>query len=88
MVETERPPAIPKMRGAGLRRQKEYYRKTSRPNQMWASDGAYLKVCHEALRPLRPALQRAVCVAPDGRRVEGNCLPDQVLWAWRRFGQN
>src|SRR3989441_4242723 len=24
--------------------QKEYYRKTSRPNQMWASDGAYLKV--------------------------------------------
>src|SRR5207247_5384550 len=24
--------------------QKEHYRKTSRPNQMWASDGAYLKV--------------------------------------------
>src|SRR6266496_4107448 len=28
----------------GFAAQKEYYRKTSRPNQMWASDGAYLKV--------------------------------------------
>jgi putative transposase len=28
----------------GFAAQKEYYRKTSRPNQMWATDGAYLKV--------------------------------------------
>ena len=61
--------------------QKKYYRKTSRPNQMWASDGAYLKVRHEALRPLRPALQRAVCAAPDGRRVEGSCLVEKLCRA-------
>jgi RNA-directed DNA polymerase len=28
----------------GFAAQKEYYRKTARPNQMWATDGAYLKV--------------------------------------------
>ncbi len=28
----------------GFAAQKEYYRKTSRPNEMWATDGAYLKV--------------------------------------------
>jgi len=28
----------------GFTAQKEYYRKTSRPNEMWATDGAYLKV--------------------------------------------
>lgn len=28
----------------GFAAQKEFYRKTSRPNQMWATDGAYLKV--------------------------------------------
>ena len=28
----------------GFAAQKEFYRKTSHPNQMWATDGAYLKV--------------------------------------------
>src|SRR3990172_4975252 len=28
----------------GFAAQKEYHRKTSRPNEMWATDGAYLKV--------------------------------------------
>ncbi len=28
----------------GFKAGKEYHRKTSRPNEMWATDGAYLKV--------------------------------------------
>src|SRR5438128_2401858 len=45
---------------------------------MWASDGAYLKVCHEALRPLRPALHALIVSAFTVRHVRGFRKLDEV----------